>query len=438
MEIVILDGCAAGDPFSGLLLDLTRKHGFAVRHFALSSLSMAPCTGDFDCWMRTPGSCRSRDAGQDIACAMRHAGLVVLLTPVVSGGYSAALKKAIDRLIGLIHPFFSERDGLTRHHPRYQNYPPMLFLGVGDDVEAAATFHEYAGGNAINLIAPRYLSRVIAPASANWQDELASALHAALDINAGDRFPVPLPDALMQVCTPEQTAVSEPPESAVIFIGSARAKGCSTSEALALTLSASLEASGTRCSLVHAKAFIKPGDAADQALDTMLGAPLLIVAAPLYVDGLPYLVVSALEQLAQRLDIDRAGQRLNQLVALLNCGYPEAIHNRIAIRQLRHFAAQQGLAWRGGLALGGGELIHGRPLKKHRFLFRRPIRALTLAGAALARGQAIPVAAIELLARPLMPAPVFRWMSRVYWIWKARSNGISRKDLDFKPHPEKL
>lgn len=434
MEIVILDGCTVANPYTGFLLELTQAHGFVVRHFALTSLCLAPCTGDFECWTRSPGRCRTNDAGQDIATAMRNAGLVVLLTPVVSGGYSADLKKAIDRLIGLIHPFFSERDGLTRHCPRYRNYPPMLFLGIGDDAAAADTFHEYAGGNAINLIAPRYISRVIAPSSVNWHDELNTALAAALDIEAGDCFPVPQNDALLRVCTPDPTGVLQVPESAVIFVGSARAKGSSTSESLARTLSAAMELAGTRCSFVHASAFIKPGRAADQALNKMLGAPLLIIAAPLYVDGLPYLAVRALEQLGQRLD--GAGQRLNQLVALLNCGYPEAIHNRIAIRQLRHFAARHGLTWRGGLALGGGELIHGRSLNKHRFLLRRPIRALSLAGTALGQGQGIPVEAIQLLARPLMPAPVFRWMSRIYWIWKARSNSITRKDLDFRPHPE--
>ena len=437
MEIVILDGCAEANPFAGSLLDLAREHGFVVRHFVLSKLCLAPCTGDFDCWTRTPGRCRTRDAGQDIASAMRHAGLVVLLTPVISGGYSADLKKAIDRLIGLVHPFFSERDGLTRHHPRYQNYPPMLFLGIGDDAAAADIFHEYAGGNAINLIAPRYLSHVIAPASENWRDELASALLAAIDSKAGDCFPVPSPDALMQVCTPDQAGASASPESAVIFVGSARPKGSSTSESLARALSTALEAAGTRCTFVHASAFIKHGGAADQALNAMLGAPLLIIAAPLYVDGLPYLVLRALEQLGQRLDADRCGPRLNQLVGLLNCGYPEAIHNRIAIRQLRHFAAQHGLMWRGGLALDGGELIHGQPLNKHRLLLRRPIRALSLAGAALGQGQGIPVEAIQLLARPLMPASVFRWISRVYWIAKARRNGLGRREIDFKPHPEK-
>jgi multimeric flavodoxin WrbA len=435
MDIVLLDGCAASHPVSQQLRQLAEAGGHSVSHFALGGMILAPCTGDFECWTRTPGVCRTRDEAQEILRAVRAAGLVVFLSPVVFGGYSADLKKAVDRLLGLIHPFFNERDGLTRHQPRYPDYPPMLFLGISDraDAEMLATFREYAGGNAINLLASRYVCHIVAPQADDWREGLANALDRVLADDAGDAFPKPAAGAITQVCRADPGLPAEVPATAAILIGSARPKGSSTSESLARGLAEALEQAGTRCSLVHVQAFIKPGAAAERALATMLAADLLVVSAPLYVDGLPYLATRALERLGRQLGAAAGGPR--RLVGILNCGYPEAVHNRSALRQLRHFAGQHGLAWAGGLALGGGEMIHGQPLDDHALLLRRPIRALRLAGAALGAGLPVPEAAIALIARQLVPAGLFRRLAAIRWIKQAHDNHLPRKALDLRPHP---
>lgn len=102
MNLVILDG-STGDAGAGRhLVTLAERMGARVVHFALADLRLAPCLGDFECWLKTPGLCRTRDEVQDIVREMHRAGLVVFLTPVVFGGYSAELKKAVDRLIGLV------------------------------------------------------------------------------------------------------------------------------------------------------------------------------------------------------------------------------------------------------------------------------------------------------------------------------------------------
>lgn len=435
MDIVILDGSAANHPVSQQLRQLAAARGLSVSHFSLAGINLAPCTGDFECWTRTPGVCRTRDEAQEILRAVREAALVVFLSPVVFGGYSGDLKKAVDRLLGLIHPFFNERDGLTRHRPRYPDYPPMLFLGISDraDDETSATFREYAGGNAINLLASRYVCRIVSPQAERWREELAAALDCALAADAGDAFPKPAADVLDAVCRADAGPPTAAPATAAILIGSARPKGSSTSESLARGLAEALEQAGTRCTLVHVQAFIKPGAAADRALATMLAADLLVVSAPLYVDGLPYLATRALERLGRQLTGAAGAPR--RLVGILNCGYPEAVHNRSALRQLRHFAAQHGLAWAGGLALGGGEMIHGRPLDDHALLLRRPIRALRLAGTALGAGLPVPGLAIRLMARPLVPAGLFRRLAAIRWIKEAHDNHLPRKALDLRPHP---
>lgn len=436
MNLVILDGAAGGDAVSRTLFGLGERMGAEVTHFALSSLRLAPCLGDFECWTRTPGLCRTDDMAQDIAAAVHRADLVVFLSPITFGGYSAHLKKAVDRLIGLMHPFFHERDGLTRHLPRYDRHPPILFIGIAEDEddEAIAIFHELARGNAINLLAPSFLCRAVSTKKSGWADELENSLRGALNGTLAETpRPAAASGALAAACAgdPAEAGPAAPLRSAVVLVGSARPKGTSTSESLSHELASRLEHGGTATAMLHASRFIKAGRQAEQALEAMLAAELLVIAAPLYVDGLPYLVTSALEQLAARMSGQAHG--LRRLAGIVNCGYPEAVHNRIAMRMLRHFAHRNGLAWAGGLALGGGEMIHGRSLGSLRFVLPAPRRALRLAAPALAAGAAVPDAAIRLMAKPLLPARLYRWLAGLRWILEGRSNRIGIGGLGDRP-----
>jgi len=442
-KVLILDGTASNRaPHRRIPEHVTARldtHGCTVSHFALAELRLAPCQGDFECWTRTPGQCRTRDEIQDIAPAFMAADLVILITPIVFGGYSAALKGALDRLLGIIHPCFRERAGLTRHHPRYARYPTMLFIGLADveTPETTSIFKELAGGNAINLQAPSYRALVVTPPAPTWPDKVDAAIEAALAGQPGDALPFhPAADALAQACRPDPRppVADRPPRQATILIGSTRPAGESTSESLARALMAELTRAGIDTQLVRAISFVKDGRRAEEALAAMRGGELLIIAAPLYVDGLPALATRALERL--HASLAEQPHPLRQVVGLLNCGYPEAAHNRSAMRLLRAFAHQAGLSWAGGLAMGAGELLHGRPLSAAPFLLRAQIRALASAGAALAAGQAIPTAASEAMATPVAPAFLFRWLAALRWATQARARGLGWRALAARPHDQ--
>ncbi|MBK6742693.1 MAG: NAD(P)H-dependent oxidoreductase [Hydrogenophilales bacterium] len=435
MSLVILDGTQDDAGVGWHLRAYAEARHLPVTHFALADMTLAPCLGDFECWTKTPGRCRTQDGAQDIAQAVRTASLVVFLTPIRFGGYSANLKKAVDRLIGLVHPYFHDRDGLTRHQPRYASYAPFLFIGIAehDLGDAEQPFNELAMGNAVNLIAPGYLARIIVLADPGWRARLDETLARAM---GGDlEVPVSVPEAseLFEACRAEASASwdEKAPRSVTVLVGSARPKGTSTSEWLADRLVAGFDKSECRVKKVYASQFIKLGRAADQALEEMLASDMLIVAAPIYVDGLPYLVVSALEQLAARLG--EHPHALCRMVGLLNCGYPEAIHNRLAMRMLRHFARQGGLRWAGGLALGGGEALQGGMRDVADWAARNVVRALRMAAAALAGGGAIPAEATRLMARPLVPARLYRWLARLHWLRSARAHGLGGKQLAARP-----
>lgn len=434
MQVVILDGSTDQPAIVQHIALAGQALGAGIAHYALADIALAPCLGDFECWTKTPGRCRTRDAAPDITQAIHDADLVVFLSPVVFGGYAFALKKLVDRLIPLTDSFFHEQAGTTRHQRRYTRYPAMLFIGLAEqpDAETRSLFAELAGGNAINLQTPWFRSLLLTPQDAMAQPQIESAIRAGLTATEGTTLPKLDRRALASACAPDAMAAKSPaPRTAAILIGSARPKGTSTSESLARALAADLERAGIASKLVYAISFVKDGRMADNALAELAGADLLIVAAPLYVDALPALVGQALEQLGAHLAHDVSP--LRQVVGLLNCGFPEADHNRSALRILRAFAHANGLVWAGGLAMGAGEIIHGQPLQQARFVARAQIRALRQAAADLAAGRGISQKASRDMARPLLPAWLFRLVAPLKWWWMARRHGVAWRQLHARP-----
>jgi len=434
-RILILDATPDDDGPDRRVADrlaaLATDSGALISRFRLEEVRLAPCLGDFECWTKTPGLCRTQDDANAIAKAFQQADLAVMVTPLFHGGYRLSLKGALDRLLGVIHPFFHESLGVTRHQPRYERYPAMLFVGLEATPDAAARelFAAFAGGNAINLMAPRFHTLVLAPATAPWEEALAARFAQALAGSDGEPFPHhPPADALARACAPDPALPPAPVQRAALLVGSARPKGESTSESLARSLAENLERQGVAVTLVHVIDFIKPGRRADAALAALGEAELLVVSAPLYVDGLPGLVLKALEQIAAQ------PGRLQRVAGLLNSGYPEAAHNRSAMAQLRRFAHNAGLGWAGGLAMGAGEVLHGKPLASMGFMFRNQIAALRQAAPALAAGRGIPSEASASMARPLLPAWLFRLAAKLRWFTQARSHGTPWNDLGARPH----
>ena len=111
MKATILNGALPGDTFvdaAGIALqDALQAEGWTVTPWTLRDEKSAYCLGCFECWTKTPGLCRIDDAGRDVAASVIGSDLAIYLTPITFGGYSSELKKAVDRIICLISPFFS-------------------------------------------------------------------------------------------------------------------------------------------------------------------------------------------------------------------------------------------------------------------------------------------------------------------------------------------
>jgi hypothetical protein len=212
-------------------------------------------------------------------------------------------------------------------------------------------------------------------------------------------------------------------------------------------LLAGLEAEGATCGMMRANRCLRDAGLA-RLLQTVDDVDLFVLASPLYVDSLPYLVTRCLERIADH----RAGVRSQaadagvpgtgcvgswskpargpRFLAILNCGFPEAEHNRVALDICRAFARRAGLEWAGGLALGGGEAIPQTPLAEAGALVRHVREALDLTAVALLAGAPVPERAVELMARPLVPDRVYTAIGAIRWLRAARSEGTLRRMAD--------
>ncbi len=120
---------------SGVLEYLAEK-GFQTDEIEIGREDLAFCMGCFGCWIKTPGECVIKDLVAQINEKLVNSELVLCLSPVVFGQFSANIKNALDRWIPNVLPFFEKRsDGSTMHPSRYKHIPRNIMIAYGDGLE---------------------------------------------------------------------------------------------------------------------------------------------------------------------------------------------------------------------------------------------------------------------------------------------------------------
>ena len=156
----------------------------------------------------------------------------------------------------------------------------------------------------------------------------------------------------------------------------------------------------------------------------------MIVATPLYVDNLPAPLIETFERLyASRRN--SASPKPQRLVAIMNCGFPEASQNTTALAICQCFASRAGFRWDGGLALGMGGMLSGQPIAEHG---RTHAVAAVMRRTAedLAGGEAIPEAAVQALAKSMMPVWLYRILAELMFRVTAWRGDV--RHLDAQPY----
>jgi hypothetical protein len=133
MQITFLNGNPRPDAleFEAYLTHLTQElaeQGAQVTTLTLRDLDIRYCVGCWGCWVKTPGECLSKDDSAQVCRAVIHSDLTVMASPLVMGYPSALMKKTMDKLIPLIHPYATLVQGEVHHVARYPRYPRLALL----------------------------------------------------------------------------------------------------------------------------------------------------------------------------------------------------------------------------------------------------------------------------------------------------------------------
>jgi len=214
---------------------------------------------------------------------------------------------------------------------------------------------------------------------------------------------------------------------ALLLVGSPKGAK-STSESLGTYLLDRLQERGLDTATVRIYAALKSDKSREDLLLAINRADVVILACPLYVDSPPSAVIKAMELIARHRRVNQEPKK-QWLLAISNCGFPEAHQNDTALAIYRRFAQEAGFEWAEGLALGTGPAIDGKPLNEAGGMVRNVTRSLDLTAAALAEGKAAPQEAVDLIAKPLVPSWVYVLFGGMGWKKQAKEHGAQKKLL---------
>jgi hypothetical protein len=161
MKITILNGTPAGKPFcldqylESLQNNLVVK-GHTIENLTLRELEAGYCVGCWSCWVKTPGRCVYSDDSHLVCRAVINADFVLFASPVLMGFFSALLKRFMDKLIPLVHPYVTLDQGEAHHWHRYDpcDYPlggVLLEKTNGTDDEDIEIIHAIHSRTMLNL-----------------------------------------------------------------------------------------------------------------------------------------------------------------------------------------------------------------------------------------------------------------------------------------------
>jgi len=223
----------------------------------------------------------------------------------------------------------------------------------------ALIFKTLAGRNAINLHPPTYATEVVvATDSADTLRRRFEALLARSDAlpfgeSAASLMPPPVVSGV--------AADPNSPRRALLIVGSPKTNSPSTSSVLGSYLLERLGDRGWETESLTLRASLRREEGEAALVASTDRAGLILLVFPLYADALPFLVTKALAVISAHRRAS-ATPTPKRLVAIVNSGFPETHQNAVALAICQEFAAQSGLAWSGGLALGGGGMVGEQPL----------------------------------------------------------------------------
>ena len=227
---------------------------------------------------------------------------------------------------------------------------------------------------------------------------------------------------------------------ALLIIGSPKTQEASTSSALGNFLLECLKRRGWETESLTLRASLNRPEGEAELLLAVEHAGLVLLAFPLYVDALPYLMVKALSVIAGHRRASDGSSR-KRLVAMVNSGFPETFQNSLALAICNEFASQSRFEWAGSLAFAGGGMIGGQSLtepNRRGASVRNVIRALEMTAGSLSEGLPVPAEAMKIITKKPIPfalwSRLYAWLGAMSFRKLAARNGVNKAELLAQPY----
>lgn len=418
MKITVLNGSPGTqnglDDYLTGLRDRLAAGGHRVKVLTLREMDIHYCVGCWGCWVKTPGECVAKDDSEQVARAILKADRVLFASPVTMGFLSALLKKTMDKLIPIIHPYMLVDQGEAHHRPRYNHYPLMSLLleqTPGADTEDIQIITEAFARTTLNMKSRLLFSKLTS-------EPVETVVAALTQVIARGEIPLP-PRQPTTTVTGLTRFTGSAPRRFVVFNGSPRGKAGNTPIMLREFLKG-FEATGgsyDQFDLVRTKDVAEFKQAFADAEAVLLGFPL-------YTDMMPGIVKAFIESLEPLI-----GRTENPPVSfLVQSGFPEGAHSRYVERYLEKLAARLGSPYIGTMVKAGGEGVRLMSPQATQGLFA----TLNSLGEIFGKTGQLDAALLKRLAKPerypKILAPIFQLFlkskfSHMYWDQMLKENG---------------
>ena len=108
------------------------SENYKIDLFTIENMDINYCCGCFNCWLKTPGQCVFKDDMQEILKSIVYTDLFLVVSPLIAGFITSQAKKAMDRFLPQVLPYFRAYGGESHHIPRYEKRSSTGVLVLND------------------------------------------------------------------------------------------------------------------------------------------------------------------------------------------------------------------------------------------------------------------------------------------------------------------
>ena len=171
----------------------------------------------------------------------------------------------------------------------------------------------------------------------------------------------------------------------------------------------------------------------EKDFEAILNADAVIIAFPLYMFGLPGMLIKYLEDLHTFYMQKGLPDKDTRVYAIVNSGYPEPEVNLEAVNVIRSFCQHINAHFRFGVLVGGGPLLLSQGNSS---ATKKPLKSLSDAFTAISEDiTRNDIQNIDNFIIPIsFPRKLYLFMAGRTWLPMARKNGLKKTDLSRKPY----